>query len=54
MLRELDRDIWIAARQALERILAWDFDRVVIAHGDVLGSGGSDALRAAYSWLLAA
>jgi len=43
-----------AARQSLERILAWDFDRVVVAHGDVLESGGRDALRQGYAWLLAA
>ena len=43
-----------AARQSLERILAWDFDRVVVAHGDVLESGGRAALRQGYSWLLAA
>jgi len=43
-----------AARQSLERILAWDFDRVVVAHGDVLESGGHAALRQGYSWLLAA
>jgi hypothetical protein len=43
-----------AARQSLERILDWDFDRVVVAHGDVLESGGRDALRQGYSWLLAA
>ena len=42
-----------AARQSLERILAWDFDRVVIAHGEVLESGGPGALRAGYAWLLA-
>lgn len=42
-----------AARQSLERILAWDFDRVVVAHGDVLESGGREALRQGYSWLLA-
>jgi hypothetical protein len=42
-----------AARRSLERILAWDFDRVVVAHGDVLESGGPDALRAGYAWLLA-
>jgi hypothetical protein len=41
-----------AARGSLERILAWDFDRVVVAHGDVLESGGSEALRAGYAWLL--
>jgi hypothetical protein len=42
-----------AARQSLERILAWDFDRVVVAHGDVLESGGREALRRGYAWLLA-
>jgi hypothetical protein len=42
-----------AARASLERILAWDFDRVVVAHGDVLESGGREALRAGYAWLLA-
>lgn len=41
-----------AARRSLERILAWDFSRVVVAHGDVLESGGREALRAAYAWLL--
>ena len=41
-----------AARESLERILAWDFDRVVVAHGDVLESGGHEALRRGYAWLL--
>jgi len=41
-----------AARRSLERILAWDFDRVIVAHGDVLASGGREALRRGYSWLL--
>jgi hypothetical protein len=41
-----------AARAALERILAWDFDRVVVTHGAVLEHGGRDALRAGYAWLL--
>jgi hypothetical protein len=43
-----------AARQSLERILGWDFDRVVVAHGDVLESGGREALREGYAWLLTA
>jgi len=46
-----DRD---AARQSLKHILAWDFDRIVVAHGEVLESGGREALRTGYSWLLAA
>ena len=41
-----------AARASLERILAWDFDRVIVAHGDVLEHGGREALRAGYAWLL--
>ncbi|MBI5504478.1 MAG: DUF4336 domain-containing protein [Deltaproteobacteria bacterium] len=41
-----------AARQSLQRILAWDFDRVVVAHGEVLESGGNQALREGYRWLL--
>jgi len=35
-------------------ILAWDFDRVVVAHGEVLESGGREALRQGYAWLLTA
>ena len=42
-----------AARCSLDQILLWDFDRVVVAHGDVLESGGREALRAGYRWLLA-
>lgn len=41
-----------AARQSLEHILSWDFDRVVVAHGEVLESGGREALRRGYRWLL--
>ena len=41
-----------AARESMQRILAWDFDRIVIAHGEVLESGGKEALRAGYRWLL--
>lgn len=43
-----------AARASLERILAWDFDRVVVTHGKVLESGGREALRQGYHWLLQA
>ena len=40
-----------AAREAVDRILAWDFDRIIVGHGDSIESGGRDALRAAYDWL---
>jgi len=42
-----------AARRCMERILEWDFDRVIVAHGDVLERGGREALRRGYGWLLA-
>ena len=41
-----------AARASLERILAWDFDRVIVAHGEVLEHGGPALLRSGYAWLL--
>jgi hypothetical protein len=40
-----------AARDSLQRILQWDFDRVIVTHGDVLDSGGHAAMQAAFSWL---
>jgi len=41
-----------AARASLERILEWDFERVILAHGELLERGGPAALRAGYAWLL--
>jgi Domain of unknown function (DUF4336) len=40
-----------AARASLDRILDWDFDRVTVTHGELLESGGREALRKAYAWL---
>jgi hypothetical protein len=40
-----------ALRASLDRVLAWDFDRVSVAHGDVLERGGRDALRQGFAWL---
>jgi hypothetical protein len=42
------------ASASLEKILAWDFDRVIVAHGDVLERGGRQALAEGYAWLRAA
>ena len=28
-----------AAKESLERILAWDFDRIIISHGDLIENG---------------
>jgi hypothetical protein len=43
-----DRD---AARESVRRILEWDFDRVIVTHGEVLESGGRDRVRLAFSFL---
>lgn len=40
-----------AFRASLERVLAWDFERVVVTHGAPLETGGREALRRAYAWL---
>lgn len=40
-----------AMRRSMERVLAWDFDRVVVSHGAVLETGGREALRRGYAWL---
>lgn len=40
-----------AARASAQRFLAWDFDRVVVAHGDVLEHGGAAAVREAFGWM---
>ncbi len=42
-----------AARASCEAVLAWDFDRVLMAHGDVLeGPETKAALRSALAWML--
>jgi len=40
-----------AAREQLDRMLAWEFDRIVLSHGDLIESGGHEVLRRAYAWL---
>ena len=40
-----------AARASLERLLALDFDRIILAHGRVLEHGGPAAVREAFVWL---
>lgn len=40
-----------AARDSVQKILRWDFDRVIVTHGEVLESGARDRVRAAFSYL---
>lgn len=39
------------AREELGTVLSWDFDRLVMAHGEVIETGGKQALAGAYRWL---
>lgn len=41
-----------AFRTSLQRILDWPFERVVVAHGTVVESGGRRELALGYSWIL--
>jgi hypothetical protein len=40
-----------AARASIDRILTWDFDRILVGHGEVVETGGKEAFEAAYAWL---
>lgn len=40
-----------AARAQVDRMLAWKADRIVLAHGDIIPTGGDEVLRRAYDWL---
>lgn len=40
-----------AAREALNQILTWDFDRVIIGHGEITETGGKAAMERAFTWL---
>lgn len=41
-----------AFRTALERILDWPFERVIVAHGEISEWGGREELIQGYAWLL--
>ena len=40
-----------ALRDSLERILAWEFERIVVTHGEIVEKGGHAALREAFAFL---
>ena len=39
------------AREQMSRMLAWDTERIVLAHGALVERAGREALRNAYAWL---
>jgi hypothetical protein len=40
-----------AAREQVERILRWDIDGIVLAHGALVRHDGREVVRAAYAWV---
>lgn len=48
--RIMVRDRRVARRQ-VDRILAWDIDRIVLAHGDTVDRDGREVVRRAYAWV---
>ncbi len=40
-----------AARQAVRSVLAWDFDRMVVAHGLCIERGAKEQFARAFDWL---
>ncbi len=39
-------------KTSIEIMLLWEFDRIIVGHGDIVNSSGKDALRNAYASLL--
>jgi len=44
-----DRD---SAKASMERVLEWEFDRILVGHGEMVETGGRAAFENAYDWLL--
>jgi hypothetical protein len=39
------------ARRQVDRMLQWNIDKIILAHGDVIEENGHNVLRQAYAWL---
>ncbi len=39
------------ARKSLEKVLTWDFDKLIIAHGDCIDKNAKDYIKRAFHWL---
>jgi len=40
-----------ALRSSLDQLRTWDFDRVIVSHGEVLEHGGKQAMLTQYAWI---
>ena len=43
-----------ATRSSVEQIFEWDFDRVIMAHGEVVDHDAKASLRTSFGWLMGA
>ena len=50
MLRFATRDK-PKARAGIDRVLAWEFNRVIVSHGSIVETDAKPTLRDAYGWL---
>lgn len=41
-----------AVKNAVDRVLEWDFDRVIVAHGSIVETGGKQKFKSGYDWFL--
>lgn len=48
LIRRLAVSNKAAIRKSLDRVLEWDFDRIIPGHGNVVEHDGPEALRAAW------
>ena len=39
-------------RRSFERLLSWDYDRVILAHGQLIEAEAKDVFRRSYAWAL--
>jgi Domain of unknown function (DUF4336) len=42
----------LAVKNAVDRVLEWDFDRVIVAHGSIVETEGKQQFKAGYDWFL--
>jgi hypothetical protein len=42
----------VAARASIDRILEWDFDHILIAHGKIVQCDGHHTFKTAFKWLV--
>jgi len=42
----------MVARKSVERILQWNFDKIILSHGRLIESNGKEIFKQTYSWLM--